>query len=86
MKEIPEQNKRLLEIMKERGFLLSYRIDPIRGALELDLSPDGNELARLIQKLCPSAKGFTNSDVVNLVTFFMNANHRDSRREPFLLN
>jgi hypothetical protein len=86
MKEMSDQNKRLLQVMKDRGFLDSYDVDPVSGAVSLFLTPDGDELARLIQKLCPSAEGFTNSDIVNLVSFLMVSSGSHSGEEPFLLN
>jgi hypothetical protein len=71
MKQIPDENKRLLAILKERGFLLSYNFDPISYSLKLDLTSDGEQLVRLIQKLYPSPDVVTNAEIINLATFFM---------------
>jgi hypothetical protein len=71
MKQLTDENKRLLAVLKDRGFLLDYTFDPISYSLKLDLTPDGEHLARLIQKLYPSPDLVTRDDVMNLSTFFM---------------
>ena len=71
MKQLAEENKRLLEVLKQRGFLTSYTFDPISYSLKLDLTSDGEHLARLIQQLYPGPDVVTDADVINLATFFM---------------
>jgi len=70
MKQLTDENKRLLEVLKERGFLLSYTFDPISYSLKLDLTPDGEELSRLFDKLYPKPSSVTRDDIINLTTFF----------------
>jgi hypothetical protein len=71
MKKLADDNKRLLDILKERGFLLAYNFDAITNTLKLDLTPDGEHLSRLIQKLYPDPDVVNNADIINLATFFM---------------
>jgi hypothetical protein len=70
MKQLTDENKRLLEVLKQRGFLVSYAFDPISYSLKLDLTPDGEELSRLFDKLYPIPSAVTKDDIINLTTFF----------------